>query len=144
MAMEPAPWHRLAPRLMLLCGLLALITAVAANSRSATGPFRSSSGPAPRTATPPAAALPAPPALQMSPSASAAPPAPAAEEHPAALIGSANPTTPVSPRAAPAHVRSSSDVALDRYRRSLVWSGLIGLAIATIGFAMVGVRRRLW
>ena len=32
----------------------------------------------------------------------------------------------------------------DGYQRSLVYSGLLGLAIAVIGLTMVGRRRRLW
>jgi hypothetical protein len=32
----------------------------------------------------------------------------------------------------------------DGYQRSLIYSGLLGLTIATIGLSMVGRRRRLW
>jgi hypothetical protein len=51
---------------------------------------------------------------------------------------------PTTSRAAPAYVPSSAGVTPDGYHRSLVYSGLIGLAIATTGLAMVGRRRRLW
>jgi hypothetical protein len=51
-------------------------------------------------------------------------------------------------RVVPLDQRSGSPPAADGlsagYRRSLAWSGLLGLVISAVGLAMVGYRRRCW
>jgi hypothetical protein len=58
----------------------------------------------------------------------------------------ARPVTPVvTPIAAPVRAAEEEDVGSSTtYRRSLMLSGLAGLALAATGLTMVGMRRRRW
>jgi hypothetical protein len=113
-----------------LCGLLAAAIAILAAPPAPAGRQASPSSAAPSVAARPAAAVSDPPV-------------------PGAASGSTAPGTgggahpgPASPAAA--GIRPAGPSRPDDLPRSLVYSGLFGLAISITGLTLVMSRRRLW
>lgn len=52
--------------------------------------------------------------------------------------------TATPPAGTPAQVAAGDPTPASKYRHTLIYSGIIGLALAAIGLTMVGLRRRRW
>jgi hypothetical protein len=117
------------PVCAVLCGLLAAIGILAAPPAPA-GPQAAPSSPAPSVATMPPAAM---SDAELSGAA-----------HHSAAPGGGGGHHPDPPSPDSADVRAAAQSRSDDLARSLVYSGLFGLAISITGLTMIVSRRRLW